>query len=208
MPTASNRPVRHSGRIIGDRIGENNANNEYDSSAVVANADGSLLERVEDIKDRLAGTTVPTGLPASFHPQRGYHVTKSGTIASAPDMLFDVTGKCEITLMIGEVTSIIATSTSMSINTSTSDLVMAASTQITTDAVGTLYGVCGDIGLGFNAGATPNVDGIVLDVGTFAPIIINDDTIEMNVNSAGTGLVQWDLWYWPLEAGASVAAAA
>lgn len=146
----------------------------------------------------------PTG---SYLPSYGYRVTKSSTIASAPDALFDVTGKCLITLMFGEVTSVIATSTSMSINTSTSDIVIAASTQITTDAVGTLYGVCGDIGLGFNAGATPNVDAIVLDVGTYAPIIINDDQIEMNVNSAGTGLVEWTLYYQPLEAGALVAAA-
>lgn len=147
----------------------------------------------------------PTG---SYIPQYGWRVTKASTIASAPDALFDVVGKCLITLMVGEVTSVIATSTSMSINTSTSDIVLAASTQITTDAVGTLYAVCGDIGLGFNAGATPNVDAVVLDVGTYAPIIVNDDQIEMNVNTAGTGLVEWTLYYHPLETGAYVASAA
>lgn len=144
----------------------------------------------------------------AYLPNYGWRVTKSSTIASAPDALFDVTGKCLVTLMVGEVTSVIATSTSMSINTSTSDVVIAASTQITTDAVGTLYAVCGDIGLGFNAGATPNVDAVVLDVGTFAPFIVNDDQIEMNVNSAGTGLIEWTLYYQPLESGAVVAAAA
>ncbi len=143
-----------------------------------------------------------------FLPRYGRRVVKSATIASAPDMLFDVTGKCLVTLMIGEVTSVIATSTSMSINTSTSDAVISASTQITTDAAGTLYAVCGDLGLGFNAGGTPNVDAAVLDVGTHAPFVVNDDTIEMNVNTAGTGLVEWILYYFPLEDGAEIAAAA
>lgn len=144
----------------------------------------------------------------NYNPHFGYRVVKSSTIASAPDALFDVTNKCLITLMVGEVTSVIATSTSMSINTSTTDIVLSASTQITTDALGTLYAVCGDIGLAFNAGATPNVDAVVLDVGTYAPILINDDQIEMNLNGAGTGLVEWTLFYWPLEPGAVIAAAA
>jgi hypothetical protein len=143
-----------------------------------------------------------------FLPNYGRRVVKSATIASAPDALFDVTGKCLITLMFGEVTSVIATSTSMSLNTSTSDAVISASTQITTDAAGTLYMVCGDLGLGFNAGGTPNVDAAVLDVGSQAPFLVNDDQIEMNVNSAGTGLVEWILYYFPLEDGATIAAAA
>lgn len=192
---------------IAKMLGTDDNNNAQATTNVTANADGSVVERLEAIKDGVAAVGA-TGAPATFHPVRGYHVTKSATIASAPDALFDVTGKCEITLMVGEVTSVIATSTSMSLNTSTSDMVLAASTQITTDAAGTIYVVAGDIGLGFNAGATPNVDGAILDVGTHAAIIMNDDQIEMNVNSAGTGLVQWDLWYWPLEAGAAVAAAA
>ena len=144
----------------------------------------------------------------AYLPAYGNRVVKASTIASQPDALFDVTGKCLITLMVGEVTSVIATSTSMSINTSTSDAVLSASTQITTDALGTLYVVCGDLGLGFNAGGVPNVDAAMLDVGTIAPFLMNDDQIEMNVNSAGTGLVEWTLYYLPLESGALVVAAA
>lgn len=193
---------RESQRLAGnagiDMLGSNDSDNFSDTTNVAGNLDGSLVERMEAMQG---------GLPASYNPMLGYKVSKSSTIASAPDALFDVTGKCMITLMVGEVTSAIATSTSMSINTSTTDIVLSASTQVTTDAIGTLYAVCGDIGLGFNAGATPNVDAVVLDVGTYAPIIVNDDQIEMNVNSAGTGLITWELWYWPLEASASVAAA-
>lgn len=147
----------------------------------------------------------PTG---SYVPGFGWRVTKDATIASAPDALFDVTGKCMITLMVGEVTSVIATSTSLSINTSTNDQVIAASTQITTDAAGTLYYVCGDPDLALNGADTPGVDAAFMKVGTLAPFIINDDQIEQNVNSAGTGLIEWTVYYQPLEVGAYVAAAA
>jgi hypothetical protein len=143
----------------------------------------------------------------SFDSNRGRLVTKDSTIASAPDALFDVTGLCEITLMIGEVTSVIATSTSMSINTSTNDQVISASTQITTDAVGTLYLVTGDPDLGFNSAVAPGIDAAFSKDGQIAPFYMNDDQIEMNVNSAGTGLVKWLLWYKPLESGAQVTAA-
>lgn len=142
-----------------------------------------------------------------FLPGFGRQVTKSSTIASAPDALFDVTGMCMITLMVGEVTSVIATSTSMSINTSTNDQVISASTQITTDAAGTLYLVTGDPDLGFNSAVAPGVDAAFSKDGQIAPFIVNDDQIEMNVNSAGTGLVTWTLYYLPLEADATVAAA-
>ena len=144
----------------------------------------------------------------SFNAKLGRLVTKSSTIASAPDALFDVTGLCMVTLMIGEVTSAIATSTSMSINTSTNDDVIVASTQITTDAIGTLYLVSGDPDLAFNGAGTPLIDTAMEKVGTHADWYINDDQIEMNVNSAGTGLVTWSLWYFPLESGAQITAAA
>lgn len=144
----------------------------------------------------------------SFDSVKGRLVTKDSTIASAPDALFDVSGLCEITLMIGEVTSVIATSTSMSLNSSTNDDVIVASTQITTDAAGTIYLVTGDPDLGFNGGTAPLIDGAYPKVGTMCSFYMNDDQIEMNVNSAGTGLVRWSLYYKPLEAGAQITAAA
>ena len=145
---------------------------------------------------------------SAFNPQYGYKVTKVGAIASAPDMLFDVTGLCEITRMVGKVSVVVGTSTSMSINSSTNDMVISASTQITTAAVDTVYIVSGDLGLGFNAGGAKSVDGAVLDVGTVAPFYMINDAIEQNVNTAGTGTIDWVLYYWPLEKNAVVTAAA
>lgn len=152
---------------------------------------------------------IPIGVPnAAYDPMFGYYVSKASTIASAPDALYDVTGIAEITRMVGIVTSAIGTSSSMSINTSTNDMVISASTQVTSDAIGNIYVVTGDLGLGFNSGGVVGVDGAVLDVGTVAPFYISDDQIEMNVNTAGTGLVTWHLWYKPISQGASVVAAA
>ncbi len=207
MPTIANRPPRHDLRVIGDRIGENNADNEFVSSAVVANADGSLMERVEYVQGYVAGTSVPTGLPASFNPKLGYKVTKSATIANTPDALFDITGLVEVTRLVGVVTSAIATATSMSINTSTNDQVISASTQITTNAIGSIYWVSGDLDLGFGGGVAPGVDAAISKTGTEVGFLMNDDQIEHNTNATGTGLITWHLWYWPLAAGATVAAA-
>lgn len=60
MPTATNRPPRHDMRLIANFIGENNADNEISTTAIVANADGSLLERVEYIQTIAASGTVAT----------------------------------------------------------------------------------------------------------------------------------------------------
>jgi hypothetical protein len=50
-------------------IGANSADNAMDTSLVVANKDGSVLERLEDIKDELSGTagivTFPSGAAAA-----------------------------------------------------------------------------------------------------------------------------------------------
>ena len=42
---------------IGNVLGANNADNAYDSSAIIGNHDGSLLERAEDIRKTVADNT-------------------------------------------------------------------------------------------------------------------------------------------------------
>lgn len=143
--------------------------------------------------------------PAFYQPQLGYLVTKVGDVASAPDDLFTVTGKVLVTLMHGEVTSVIATTQSLTLTTSTGTQTIAAVTQIAGDGVGTLYMVSGDPDLALNGATTPGIDAALLTNGSLAPFIINDDRIYQSINGAGTGTIQWDLWYVPLEASASVA---
>ena len=206
MTTFTPRYARHSQRDLARLLGDGGSDAPAaDTSAITADADGSVLERLEYIQTQ-AGAGVLD--PATFNPRLGYKVTKAATIASAPDALFDVTGMCEITRMVGEVTSALGTSTSMSLNSSTNDDVIAASTTITSDAIGTIYWISGDPDLGFNGGGAPLIDTVMQKVGTEVGFIMNDDQIEQNVNGAGTGLITWSLWYWPLETGASVSAAA
>ena len=145
-------------------------------------------------------TTVQAGL--------GRRVTKVGDISSAPDGLFTVTGKCLITLMVGEVTSVLATTQSLALLTGTNNSVIAAATTITSDDPGTLYIVSGDPDLALNGGGTPGLEVAMLTNGSLAPFMINDDTISQSINGAGTGLIQWDLYYIPLEASASIASSA
>lgn len=147
----------------------------------------------------------PTG---GFLPNFGWRVTKVGDVSAAPDDLFTVTGKCMITMFVGEVTSVIATTTSLQLQTSTGSVIIATSTQITTDAVGTLYFVTGDPDDALNGAQTPNVDIAFTKTGFNPPILMNDDKIYQAINGAGTGLIQWDLYYFPLESGALIAASA
>ena len=159
----------------------------------------------------VAATPYPAASDGGYNPRFGTRVTKSSTLASDPDDLFTVTGKCLITLMVGEVTSVVATSTSMSINTSTNSIVLVASTDIVGDGAGVLYIVSGDPDDGLNgqaSGADNNADAARIRTGFHAPILVNDDRIYMNLDGAGTGLVQWDLYYVPLEAGASITSSA
>lgn len=148
---------------------------------------------------------------SEFIPGLGYRVTKASTIASDPDDLFVATGKSLVTLMIGECTSVIATISSMSINSSTGSQVIAASTDVTTSVVGTLWIVTGDPDDGLNGSASGANRGADIATGTTGfhrPFLINDDNIYMNLNTTGTGLVQWDLWYIPMESGAYITSAA
>ena len=181
----------------------------YPSAAAPANG-VALADVLRAIYNAVAAdgtasaTTVQTGI--------GRRVTKTGDIAADPDDLFAVTGKCLITLMVGEVTSVFATISSMSLNTSTNATVIAASTDVTTSAAGTLFLVSGKIGEGLNgqaSGANRSVDAaVVTGDASCLPFIINDDNIYMNLNTTGTGLITWTVFYRPLEASASIASAA
>lgn len=140
----------------------------------------------------------------------GRRVTKVGDVATQTDALFTVTGKCLITLMVGEVTSVIATTTSISLRTSSSDVQICISTDIITDLAGTLYLVTGDPDEALNGvtGGAANVDVAFSKSGHVAPFLMNDDGIDHNTDQVGTGLIQWDLYYVPLEAGAVITSAA
>jgi len=142
----------------------------------------------------------------------GYKVTKDCSLAAANDDLFTVTGKVLITLLTGQVESAaLSGAESFQLRVKTSNEPLCAATTLDTDADGTMYVVTGDVGVALNGGDAPtanvtNGSGVPL-----MPLVVGQAggtlTIESNTTGNG-GTIAWSLFYIPLEASASVAAAA
>ena len=147
-------------------------------------------------------------MTGEFLPGLGYRVTKTGDVSATTDALFTVTGKVLVNLVVGEVTSVIATTTSLQLTTSTGTVTLCASTDIITDVVNTLYILTGDPDDTLNGGQTPQADIAMSKTGFHPPFMVNDDGINQTADQAGTGTIQWDVYYYPLEANASITTAA
>lgn len=140
----------------------------------------------------------------------GYRVTKTlATVAATIDPIFDVVGKVMVNMMVGEVTSVVATTTSLQLTASVGSRTLCASTDIVTEIVNTLYVLTGDQDQVLT-NTTQNVVGMAMSTASFfSPLfLMNDNVIQQRCDGAGTGLLQWDLYYIPLEAGAYVSASA
>jgi len=152
--------------------------------------------------------------PAFFVPGLGYKITKPHDLSTDNDDLFDVTGTCMITMLYGEVTTVVATTTTYAMRVKTSGEAIFAATTITTDAEGTMYLFSGDPTVVLNNAGTPTTTVAFLDgaAGAISPLIVGNSggsaVIESDLDGAGTGVIAWSLFYLPLEAGASIAASA
>lgn len=198
--------VGHANRVLGD----NDANNDFDSSSVVGNLDGSILERLEAMMG---------GLPASFIPTLGFRVTKTedGSVATGDD-LFTLTGKVLITLWTAEVTNALGATAKFSdyqIRLTTLAGVLIAAGDISSSIVGhmfTLNGDAGDTALSTSSSAV-SVGGVGDTQGKMGQLVVGKaggtDIIKSvrTAGDAGDALIHI-VYYWPLEAGASLVAAA
>jgi hypothetical protein len=138
----------------------------------------------------------------------GLHVARATATlpASTAGALFTVSGGIVgVTALIGEVTTVIQTQANdtkiVSNPTTGSDVDLCAALDITADEVGCLYGITGlasDALVGGGAGATVLPRNL---------LVIPEGTIDLNCAATNTGSVKWDLWYVPIDTGASVAAA-
>jgi hypothetical protein len=194
-------------QFIARLLGSNDNNNAFASSSVVANLDGSVLERLEALMDPLSG----------YNPRLGFGVTKVSNLAdgSGTDNLFTVTGRVLITSLTGEVTTVIGGAATMKLRDVTNSVDLCAATTIDSDAVGTMYAltsISGNILNGTGAtpviGSIPNITGAqqvdVAIVGDVQAAL----TIAQVLDAADTGAVTWRLTYIPLIGGATVVAAA
>ena len=137
------------------------------------------------------------------------HVAKtSATVpASTTQNIFTVTGgRVIVHLLLGEVTTIIQAQADnlkvTSASTVGTAVDLASNLDINAKEAGTLLLVEGDgtALVGANAGAA------LSGVGAMA-MIIPVGSIRIETSATNTGATKWDLWYEPLDPGATVASA-
>ena len=170
-------------------------------------------------------------MPADLYRDRsireltlGIRVDKSG-ILTADDDLFTVVGQVMITLIIGEVTTVMdGGASTVKLNEKASSIDLCAATTITSDADGELYILSGQGNALLNGGLAPALkvatltaehDSTVDRSPALAPIIfglgagvLGSLTIESTETGDDTGVILWSLFYIPMEDGAYVEAAA
>jgi hypothetical protein len=131
-------------------------------------------------------------------------VYKVDSGATQADALYTVTGRNLVTLITGTVSVAIGGEvTSTSVNTVTNNIILASSaTVLDGAAAGVVCLVEGD-GTALVAGAGASATGVV------GQLVVDGDNIERNYDAtAGAGVIEWWLYYIPLEAGASITSAA
>lgn len=217
-------------------IGADNNNNAVATTNVVANADGSVLERLEEVQQQLSGTTGVATYPAAAAPANNVSLaevirsiydrqlgdgTNAGTnsllgkrvsrttadvISNSAVPIYTVSGKVLVTLLNGEVTTIIgagATNAKFQFNPTTGTTNdMCANLDIDADEAGALYsitGTAGDAMLRSESGAIRNMSS--------NGMILNEGQIEFVTNADRTGSIKFELFYIPLTDGATVVAA-
>lgn len=155
-------------------------------------------------------------LLGGYDPFLGYRVTKTASLATgggtAP--LYTITGRCLITHLSGEVTTQVATTTTLKLTDTTNTVDFCAATTITTDVVGTIYILNGVSTQILNGTGNPPVvgsAGSVTAAGFANPRIAGDVqgpiTLSHILDAAGTGAVAWVLYYKPLTSAAIIVAA-
>lgn len=174
-------------------IGEDNANNSYDSSNVVANKDGSVLERLEYIQQvgkRLASKALTT-------------------IANGDATIFNFTGSIKINSIIGRVTTVCEAKQTNAKIAIVSDALtpvdICANVDLTAAAVGTLLSITGTAANAMVASANG-----VIAPGQANPVVATCTTsgiIKIVAGAANTGAVTWMIDWEPLTEGATLTAA-
>jgi hypothetical protein len=179
-------------------IGSNDANNNGASDLVVANNDGSLLERAEYI------TTDLLALPRC--------VEKTADILTGTDPIFDVTGgPIKVIEITGIVTTLIVSTSSAKITYTTvapaATVDLCSAVAIDDDAAGTSYQLINTTGV-----FTPVTAGVVKEASSFATLptqyLLPIGQMGFNCTAARVGVVKWYLRYVPLSPNSRVVAAA
>lgn len=127
----------------------------------------------------------------------------------AAGALFTIsTGRVLVTSIIGEVTTVIQTQANATKLTfdptdagATQDL--CATTDITADAVGTMYSITGTAATALQDALNFLPSNKVLA----QPLILKPGSVLLDCAGSNSGSVKWTLAYWPIDTGAAVVAA-
>jgi membrane protease subunit (stomatin/prohibitin family) len=143
----------------------------------------------------------------------GYRVTKTENVNTATGVdLFTVTGKVLLTLLTGEVTNALdAAVTDYKLRIKTDNIDLCAASDISSDAVGTLYSLTGDATdtLVTAAEGIKHVDHSDSGIANRVIGLAGGSCVIQSNRTAGASgdEIVWTAFYIPLEAGASVASA-
>jgi hypothetical protein len=201
---------------IQEMLGEDTADNTQETTLTAANADGSMVERLEYLQSRiLLQAAVATA--SIYNPLLGFRVTKTEDVNTATsDDLFTLTGKVLITLWTCEVTNALdAAVTDYQITLTTLAGVLLAAGNIASSIVGHIFTLnhdAGDTALSTSTSAV-SVAGVGDTQGKMGWLVVGKaggtDVIK-SVRTAGASgdAIVHIVYYWPLETGASLVAAA
>jgi len=205
-------------------LGADNANNAFASTLVARNADGSIIERLEDLSAVLDGAAGIATFPAAAKAadtvsmaevlrhiddaQEQCIVKADGGVLAVADPLFTITGgPILVTGFFGLVTTIIGGACNCQIQVVTTTpagtVNLSTDVAIDNDAAGTSYHMTAATPGVF----TPTTAGAFDQVPTnnwFIPI----GTIQADMDGAQTGVIAWYMTYKPLSPTSVVAAAA
>ena len=187
------------GYVVEKPLGEDNADNGFASTLVVANRDGSLLERTEYIMSLLTNSVIP-------------QVTKKvlATTANGATNLFNFTGVIRIKSIVGVVTTIMENKTqNMKLgifSDALSGYDICANKDIDTFAVGSLISITGTAA---NAAVSTTTVPAIAPGQTNVVIAacITSGIIKVTAGAANTGAITWYIQWEPLSSDATVTAA-
>lgn len=145
----------------------------------------------------------------------GYHVVEPAAVlpATATGHLFTVAGgRIIVTALVGTCTTVCtSTATTVSVGSTpttgtASNTGLCTAVAITSAEVGTLVSLPSGAKGALVVGTGATAGGAVQVQGGAAGYVVNIGTIDITTSATNTGAFKWDLWYLPLDDGASVTA--
>lgn len=151
----------------------------------------------------------PIGGLEGFGDTLGYVVERAteNLPQSGDGSLFTITGGLVImTLLIGEVTTVIETQTNNALikfrdTLAVADTDLCAALDITAFAVGSLLTISGIVTNALRTGVSMGLGGLISD-----PLVLSNGIVELECSASNTGQAKWTACYMPITKGAKLVA--